>query len=257
MQLFSKKILEHEITDIIQEIQYIQKQISILKSKIINISTIDFFTQLYNRQLPTFNKIAYKTFTMLNNKLENWIQNLAFNINNYNIGSHNLTTKILQTKNFIRKNNDLIILNADKSNKTVIMNKIDYNSKIYNLLSDNSTYIKLDKDPTNEINLQLKSILLLWKSKKIINDNTFKFLHSNTCTAPKFYGFPKLHKPNCPLRPITSFINSPTYNLSKCISKSLQKTVGLNEFYIKDSWNFKNKHLLINEYHNYCEKLNL
>ena len=57
-------------------------------------------------------------------------------------------------------------------------------------LSDNSTYIKLDKDPTNDINLQLISILLLWKSKKIINDNTFKFLHSNTCTAPKFYGLP-------------------------------------------------------------------
>ena len=49
------------------------------------------------------------------------------------------------------------------------MNKSDYNTKIHNLLSDNSTYIKLEKDPTNDINLQLKSILLLWKSKKIIN----------------------------------------------------------------------------------------
>ena len=66
-------------------------------------------------------------------------------------------------------------------------------------------------------------------------------MYSNTCIAPKFYGLPKLHKPNCPLRPITSFIGSHTYNLSKCISKSLQKTVGLNEFYIKDSWSFKNK----------------
>ena len=61
------------------------------------------------------------------------LQNLAFNINIYNIGSLNLTTKILQTKNIIKNNNDLIILNADKSNKTVIMNKIDYNSKIFNL----------------------------------------------------------------------------------------------------------------------------
>ena len=55
------------------------------------------------------------------------------------------------------------------------------------------------------------------------------------------YGLPKLHKPNCPLRPITSFIGSPTYNLSKNISKSLQKTVGLNKYYIKDSGNFKHK----------------
>ena len=97
------------------------------------------------------------------------------------------------------------------------MNKTDYNTKIENLLSDDSTYIKLEKDPTNDINLQLKSILSTWKSKKIINDNIFKFLHSNTNNAPKFYGLPKLHKPNCPLRPITSFIGSPTYNLSKSI----------------------------------------
>ena len=71
IQLFSKKILEHEITDIIQEIQYIQKQISFLKRKIINVPTIDFFTQLYTKQLPTFNTIASKTLATLNNKLEN------------------------------------------------------------------------------------------------------------------------------------------------------------------------------------------
>ena len=74
-------------------------------------------------------------------------------------------------------------------NKTVIMNKTDYNNKIQNLLSDNSTYIKLEKDPTNDINLKLKSILLSWKSKKVFNDNLFKYIHS----ATKFYGLPKLH----------------------------------------------------------------
>ena len=157
-----------------------------------------------------------------------WIQDLAFNTNNYNIGSLNLTTQILQTKSFIESNNDIIILNADKSNKTIIMNKTDYNTKIQNLLSDDSTCIKLEKDPTNGINLQLKSILLSWKSKKIINDNRFKYLHSNTSTAPKFYGLLKLHKSNCPIRPITSFIGSHTYNLSKNISKSLQKRLKMN-----------------------------
>ena len=74
-----------------------------------------------------------------------------------------------------------------------------------------------------------------------MNDNLFKYLYSDTSTTPKFYGLPKLHKPNCSLRPITSFIGSPTYNWSKNILRSLQKTVGPNEFYIKDSWNFKHK----------------
>ena len=54
----------------------------------------------------------------------------------------------------------MIIINSDKINKTVIMNKTDYNSKIQNLLSDNFIYIKLEKDATNVIDLQLKSSLL-------------------------------------------------------------------------------------------------
>ena len=170
-----------------------------------------------------------------------WIQNLAYNTNNFNNGCLKLTDKIFQTKTFLKNNKDILIPKADKSNKTVIMNKTDYNTKIENLLADDSTYIKLEKHPTNDINLQLQSILLTWKSKKIINDNLFKFLHSNTNNAPKFYGSSKLNKPNCPLRPITSFIGSPTYNLSKSISKSLQKTIEQNEFYIKDSWSFKRK----------------
>ena len=115
--------------------------------------------------------------------------------------------------------------NKIRSNKTVIMNKIDYNLKIENLLADSSTYTKLKKDPANDINSQLKFILSSWKDKKVIDDNLYKYLHSNINTAPKFYGLPKLHKPNCPLRHVTSFIGSPTYNPSKNISKSLQKTV--------------------------------
>ena len=78
-------------------------------------------------------------------------------------------------------------------------------------------------------------MLSSWKDKKIINYNRIKYLHSTTTIAPKFYGLPILHKPNYPLRPITSFIGSSTYNLSKNISKSLHKTVCQNEFYIKDS----------------------
>ena len=35
----------------------------------INVSTIEFFTQLYNKDLPTLNKIASKTLIALNDKL--------------------------------------------------------------------------------------------------------------------------------------------------------------------------------------------
>ena len=81
-----------------------------------------------------------------------WIKNLAYNENNFNNGCLNLTDKIFQTKTFLKYNKDILILKADKSNKTVIMNKSEYNTKIENLLADDSTYIKLEKDPTSDIN---------------------------------------------------------------------------------------------------------
>ena len=59
-----------------------------------------------------------------------WIQNLAYNTNNFNNGCLNLTDKIFQTKTFLKNNKDILILKADKITKTVIMNKADYNTKI-------------------------------------------------------------------------------------------------------------------------------
>ena len=69
------------------------------------------------------------------------------NISNYkNIF---LQKNIKDTYNFLKNNTDIILINADKSNKTIIMNRFDYNTKIYNLLDNTSTYTKIKKDPTN------------------------------------------------------------------------------------------------------------
>ena len=94
---------------------------------------------------------------------------------------------------------------------------------------------------TNEINNTLTITLNELKNGEIIDEKLYKFLHCSTDIAPKFYGLPKIHQPNCPLRPITSFINSPIYNLAKLLSKSFQKIVGHTECHIKDSFEFKKK----------------
>ena len=50
-----------------------------------------------------------------------------------------------------------------------------------------------------------------------------KFSNGKT---PLLYGLPKVHKPEVPLRPIASFIHSPTYQLSKHLSQLLSALVG-------------------------------
>ena len=46
------------------------------------------------------------------------------------------------------------------------------------------------------------------------------------CTSPKFYGLPKIHKTNIPLRPIVSSRGSVTYGLAKVLAKILKPLVG-------------------------------
>ena len=73
----------------------------------------------------------------------------------------------------------------------------------------------------------------------IVVANDGQYLYCSNNIVPKFHSLPKIYKPNCPLRPITPLIGFPIYNLSKLLSKSLQKSVGHTEDHIKDSFEFK------------------
>ena len=114
-----------------------------------------------------------------------------------------------------------MILNADKGNATVVMNATEYNDKINCLLSDSSVYSKLSKksNPITKITSDVnKYVWNLFKNPKI-SKAEYHILHYFKGVISRFYGLPKIHKVSVPLRPIVSFINSPTYNLSKFLSR--------------------------------------
>ena len=54
----------------------------------------------------------------------------------------------------------------------------------------------------------------------------------------KFYGLPKVHKPNTPLRPIVSCIGSITYTCSKFLADILSPLVGKTQYHISNSQQF-------------------
>ena len=62
------------------------------------------------------------------------------------------------------------------------------------------------------------------------------YLCSTDAIAPFIYGLPKIHKPYWPFRPIVSFNNSPLYNLSKFLDKTLPSLVNSTNLSIKDSF---------------------
>ena len=107
----------------------------------------------------------------------------------------------------------------------VIMDRQDYISKVNNLLSQN-TYKTIQWDPTNTIKNKLITILKRVKSQTGLSNQTYKAMYPMGCVPPKFYGLPKIHKPDTPLRPNVSSCGSVTYGVAKELAKILKPLVG-------------------------------
>ena len=64
------------------------------------------------------------------------------------------------------------------------------------------------------------------------------FPTGNSSPAPRFYGLPKIHKANCPMCPIVSACGMATYQLTKFLTKILQRDMGITPSFFKDSKSF-------------------
>ena len=86
----------------------------------------------------------------------------------------------------------------------------------------------------------LNAKLLLLRKSNIIRKTTYEKLYSSDGQSPRFYGLPKIYKPEIPLRPIVSFVNSPTYGVSIFFAKILSpvNVVGNTENIVKNSCHF-------------------
>ena len=97
------------------------------------------------------------------------------------------------------------------------MDKEEYHKKCLALLQQ-PTYVPLPKDPTAKVERRVMEVLKQLQKEKAIDKTLLERLRPNHCRAPRFYGLPKIHKTDDPLRPIVSAIGSPTYHLAKFIT---------------------------------------
>ena len=81
-------------------------------------------------------------------------------------------------------------------------------------------------------------MLLSLKRAGAIQPSLYFRLRSSAGRIPLLYGLPKIHKPLVPLRPIVSFIGSPSYHLSKHLSFLLSPLVGNSTSFVKNSVHF-------------------
>lgn len=149
--------------------------------------------------------------------------------------------KVEKAEKYLKNNKDILIVNADKDNATVAIKKSDYITRMDNLVGDTSQYQIVSKDPTNKLQKKNNEFVKELYEQEIISQVEGYKLRTNTATAPRLYGVPKIHKDDFPLRPICSFVNSPSYELCKYITNILRRITENSKYNIKDSLQFKDR----------------
>ena len=155
---------------------------------------------------------------------------------------------------------DIVIKEADKGGAVTVLSKNHYRAMIYEHLSNQNTYQKLDKNLDHTIMKKFKK--LLNKHKSIFSDKEFKYLNEAEYSTSNFYGLPKIHKSqlitkaikeqnyevvsinepqDLKVRPTVGGPKCPTRKLSELIATLLKPFLKYVKSYIRDSIDFPNK----------------
>ena len=173
--------------------------------------------------------------------IANIIQNHIYQIANMPTRlepSHQFLEKARKTTNkFMKEHPNLVIVQSDKGNKTVIMQAEDYKLKMLELIKNSDIYQPLTRDPTNRWQTQNNNFVERLRSLKLIDTKTRHKLTAKNSLCPRIYGQPKSHKPGLPLRPVVPNMTAPTYNLSKFVGKIIQMSIN-SKYNVKDSFEF-------------------
>ena len=118
---------------------------------------------------------------------------------------------------------DFVIKEADKVEAVTVLSKHHYRAMIYEHLSNQNTYQKLDKNLDPTIMKKLKE--LLNKHKSIFTVKEFKYLNEADYSTSNFYGLPKILKSQL----ITNAIkkqNSEVVSINESQDFKVRPTVG-------------------------------
>ena len=141
----------------------------------------------------------------------------------------------------LRQNRDIIISKPDKGMGTVLFDKTDCITKMYNILDDHSKFQKLSSiyDSTDKVEQQLTDMLKSLKINNIITCSQFDNLKPTGSRIPRLYGLPKVHKPGVPLRQVLDMFGSPYHAVAKWLAEILKPVHReLTRYSVRDTFDF-------------------
>ncbi|CAF3625928.1 unnamed protein product [Rotaria socialis] len=140
----------------------------------------------------------------------------------------------------LAKNKDIIITRPDKGRGVVVMDRSDYMQKMNAILDDRSYFSLIDDDPTLVNENRLIHLLLDLKREGFISDSEYSLARPTGSRPARIYGLPKLHKQDCPLRPVMSATKTVSYGLGKMLTNCLNH-LRTSRYVIKDTFDFVKK----------------
>ena len=106
----------------------------------------------------------------------------------------NITNSEYEIIENLKENNSTVIKKADKGSNIVILNREYYIKEAMRQLSDQKFYKECTKDLTLEHHSTIQELILQMFDKKIISEQTYKFLSEGRKRTSIFYLLPKIHK---------------------------------------------------------------
>ncbi|BHF61230.1 hypothetical protein SprV_0100420300 [Sparganum proliferum] len=156
--------------------------------------------------------------------------------------THRPTSCISQSESKVmrelRRDDSIIILPADKGRSTVVMNREDYNEKAKALLDDREFYKPAQKSQAKAVADRLSKLLREYQHKNVITENEWHQMRATDTAVARFYGLPKIHEANVPLRPIVALKGSSTYNLAKWMYSKLKFLEGNSNTSVRSASQF-------------------
>ena len=137
----------------------------------------------------------------------------------------------------LKQDDSITILPADKGRASVVLNTDTYHDKMKTLI-ETGPYQLLNKDPTDRLSRKLTERLLSLKRSGHLSETVYNKIKPRHKQPPRIYGQPKVHKPEIPLRPIVSCVNTFAYDLSAHLADILSPLTGKSDYTATNSSHF-------------------
>nr|VZI50128.1 unnamed protein product [Spirometra erinaceieuropaei] len=152
-----------------------------------------------------------------------------------------ITSAELKAIRELKNDDEIVIVPSDKGRATVVLDKSEYVAKAQQLINDNRSYKVIDSDPKKALVGKINKSLNQMRNENAISEKDWRQMKPQDAALVRFYGFPKIHKPNVSLRPIVALKGTPTYGLAKWLAKHLKGLTDGSEHTAVSSTHFLEK----------------